>query len=304
MSRNLRRFFAKGESRSGKREEVATYWTDHNVTQHHAFSSADESIDYFNWRNDQYFPYIDFMPVVGHDNKVVLDYGCGPGHDLVGFGTYSRPTKLIGMDVSQSSLEESRRRLKLHGIEAQLIALDPLESSLPLADGSVDYIHSSGVLHHVVNPVAVLREFGRILRADGVARVMVYNYDSLWLHLHVAYQKMVVEDAFPGLDLLTAFSMTTDGPDCPISRIYRPDSFVNLASEAGFAATFIGAAISMYEASLAEKRFEAIMDRRLPAENRAFLCGLRFDERGLPMHNQNYAGVDGCYELRKIGARA
>jgi hypothetical protein len=37
---------------------VADYWTQHNVAQHHAFASAQHSLDYFHWRNDQYFPYI------------------------------------------------------------------------------------------------------------------------------------------------------------------------------------------------------------------------------------------------------
>ena len=27
------------------------------------------------------------MPVSGRDGDIVLDYGCGPGHDLVGFMT-------------------------------------------------------------------------------------------------------------------------------------------------------------------------------------------------------------------------
>ena len=37
------------------------------------------------------------------------------------------------------------------------------------------------------DPDGVLREFHRILRPGGFARLMVYNYDSIWLHLYVAF---------------------------------------------------------------------------------------------------------------------
>jgi hypothetical protein len=81
-------------------DEITTeYWTSYNVTLHHQFESTEESLAYFHWRNDQYFKYIELMPVSGFDNQVVLDFGCGPGHDLVGFSIYSKPKQLIGIDT-------------------------------------------------------------------------------------------------------------------------------------------------------------------------------------------------------------
>jgi ubiquinone/menaquinone biosynthesis C-methylase UbiE len=279
-------------------QKVASYWTEHNVTVHHRFASAAESLDYFHWRNDQYFNYLQLMPVAGQDGTIVVDFGCGPGHDLVGFGTYSKPARLIGIDVSLSSLAEAESRLALHGIRCELIRLDPSASTLPLDDGSVDYLHCSGVLHHTPEPLTLLKECRRVLRSGGTARIMVYNYDSLWVHLYVAYQKQLVEGAMQGLDLRAAFAKTTDGPDCPISRVYRPAEFVALAVEAGFDGRFLGAAVSMHEAGLLPKRFDAIADRRLPSECRRFLAELTFDEHGLPRHRSHFAGINGCYLLR------
>jgi SAM-dependent methyltransferase len=278
--------------------EVASYWTGHNVTAHRRFASAAESLDYFHWRNDQYFGYIELMPVAGQDGKVVVDFGCGPGHDLVGFGTYSKPSTLIGIDVSPTSLAEAGDRLALHGIAGELIRLDPAAAALPLADASVDYVHSSGVLHHTPDPLAMLREFRRVLRRDGSARIMVYNYDSLWLHLYVAYQKQIVEGMLCDLDLRAAFARTTDGPDCPISRVYRAEEFIALCREAGLEAEWSGAAISMHEAGLFARRYEAVMNPRLNAESRRFLLALEVDCFGFPRHRGHYAGVDGCYRLR------
>src|SRR5262245_30130033 len=101
-----------------------SYWTRHNVTGHRVFSSVAESLAYVDWRNDQYVGYIDLMPVTGWGDAVILDFGCGPGNDLVGFGTLSKPAKLIGMDVSTTSLTEAESRLQLHGIRAELVKID------------------------------------------------------------------------------------------------------------------------------------------------------------------------------------
>lgn len=290
---------AKPAAVAASAADVADYWTRHNVTQHHAFASPDESLAYFRWRGDQYYGYMDLMPVRGQDGKVVLDYGCGPGHDLVGFATHSRPARLIGCDVSSSSLAEAKRRLALHGADCELLRLDPAQARLPLADESVDLVHCSGVLHHTHDPLAILREFRRVLRSGATAQIMVYNYESIWLHYYVAYQKMVEEQRFADLDIRTAFAKTTDGEDCPIANVYRAAEFVALARSADFEAKFTGAALSVWEASLFASRFKAIMDRRLREESRIFLAGLKVNAMGLPLHEGHYAGVDGCYLLTR-----
>jgi SAM-dependent methyltransferase len=277
---------------------VAEYWTQVNVTHHHAFTSAQDSLDYFHWRNDQYFPYIEYLPVIGQDGKVVLDYGCGPGHDLVGFAVYSKPQRLIGMDVSSSSLAEATARLALHGARPEMVLLKPDTTTLPLDTASVDLVHCSGVIHHTLDPVQVLRELRRVLKPSGHAQVMIYNYESLFVHLYVAYCLQIGEGRYAGMDIRDAFARMTDGPDCPISRVYKTGEFIDLCREAGFEAECNGNAISMYEATIFPKRFEAIQNRSLPAESRKFLLSLAVDSYGFPTYHGRYAGVDGCYRLR------
>ena len=70
-----------------------------------------------------------------------------------------------------------------------------------------------------------------------------------------------------------------------------------VCEKAGFDASHSGTAISVFELSLLERRFAAIMDRRLPAESREFLKTLEFDRRGLPTYRGQYAGIDACYRL-------
>jgi ubiquinone/menaquinone biosynthesis C-methylase UbiE len=279
-------------------ESSEEYWTHTNVTGHHHFKSIEESLDYLDWRNRQYLGYIERMPVAGHDGKVVLDYGCGPGHDVVGIAHFSRPGKLIAMDVSATSLEEVRSRMSLHSLDAEFIHISENDERLPIDDGSVDVVHSSGVLHHTPSPESILREFARILRPGGYAQIMVYNYDSIFVHLYAAYHKMVLENTYPGSTLRQVFSRLTDGPNCPISECYHPVDFVAMCETAGFECEYQGAAISAFEMGLLASRFDALTDRRLAPESREFLYNLIIDERGCPLHDGDVAGVDACYLLK------
>jgi ubiquinone/menaquinone biosynthesis C-methylase UbiE len=294
----LKSLLSYARSGGGDGAKVADYWTRYNVTLHQDFKSDEASFAYLRWRNDQYFGYIELMPVDRQDGQVVVDFGCGPGHDLVGFATASRPARLIAVDVSPSSLAEARARLALHRAPCEFIQLDPGAVALPFASGSVDYVHSSGVLHHVPDPQGWLREFRRVLSPDGWARVMVYNHDSVWMHLFVAYMKRLVENAYLDLTLEQAFARTTDGEDCPIATVYRPAEFIALAAEAGFDAEFTGAAISMHEAKILPYRFDAVQDRRTPEPSRRFLLDLSIDNRGFPRYRGHGAGIDGCFLLK------
>lgn len=270
------------------------------MVTHDTFRSANESLQHFEWRNAQYPGYIDLMPVAGQDGKVVLDYGCGPGNDLVGFAVYSNPSKLIAVDVSKTALAKAQERLALHGRDAEFIHIEEFSNAIPVPSESVDYIHASGVLHHCANLDAVLKELHRILKREGELAVMVYNYNSIWLHLHAAWIYQLDLGKDQDLPVLDAFRRTTDGEECPISRCYTPDQFLELMRCHGFEGTFKGAAIAIAEMKILARRFDAIEDRRLAAEHRKFLSALKFDERGIPLYQGSVAGHDACYRFKKI----
>ena len=266
------------------------------------FQTAEESLSHFHWRNAQYPGYIELMPVSGQNDKVVLDYGCGPGNDLVGFSEFSDPSKLYAVDVSQTALETAKRRLALHEQEAEFIQIDESVNEIPVPSESIDYIHTSGVLHHCANLEAVLEEFHRILKPDGEVAVMVYNYDSIWLHLYVAYIWQLDLGKYTNLPVLEAFRRSTDGENCPVSHCYAPSQFLEICGNSGFGGDFTGSSISLKELKCLERRFDAIRDKRLPSVHRDFLCNLRFDDRNIPLHDGSVAGIGACYSLRKINS--
>jgi len=283
---------------SQSKSQNEDYWTGHNVTKHKYFQTTKESLEYFDWRNDQYFNYLNLMPVVDFDNQVILDYGCGPGHDLIGFGIYSRPLKLIGMDISKSSLAEAQERCNLHGLRPLLIHCNDPEAKIPQENESIDHIHCSGVLHHIPDFKKILREFKRILKPEGSINLMVYNRNSIWYHLYVAFILPFRNNFFPELSLSERFAKSTDGPECPSSFCHTPEEWLDHFRDAGFDARFRGAAVSMTEAGVLSARFDAIQDLRLSSESRKFLLALEFDSAGFPIVKGHYAGIDACFQLR------
>ena len=142
-------------------------------------------------------------------------------------------------------------------------------------------------------------EIKRILKPGGKLQIMVYNYESVWLHLYTAYDHQIKKGLYNELSLLDAFRKTTDGPHCPISHCYKPNIFLQKVKDVGFEGEFKGSAISLLELSILPLRFKAIQDRRLAKEHREFLSSLQFNHYGHPIYNGFVAGILACYKFIK-----
>ena len=203
----------------------------------------------------------------------------------------------------EKALELASQRLWLHRFDPSRFELIKTSDALPeitLGDSSVDYIYSQGVLHHTSYPEAILKEFYRILKPNKSACIMVYNRESIWLHLYTAYDQMILKNAFPGISLEEAFARNTDGVDCPVARCYSAGEFIDLCQKAGFQADYAGGYLSRQELSfLKSLRDQAIGDERLNQVHGDFLRDLEYDDHGYPLYHGKYAGVGGVYHLFK-----
>jgi ubiquinone/menaquinone biosynthesis C-methylase UbiE len=286
-----------------ERTAVETFWTRHTVNQA-PFLTARQSARYLEWRFRQYPLFRELSGLYGrHDGEAVLDYGCGPGNDVVGFALHSGARWIVGADVSPTALQLARHRLSLHGVgpdRAQLVRLSDAHVELPFDDASFDFVSSQGVLHHASDPEAILRELHRVLKPGGEGSIMVYNRDSVWFHLHVAWELLIRDGRWPGQTAAEVFHRTTDGEDCPIAHCYRGPEFVAMLERAGFEARYLGGYLSQKELLAMQVSWgHAIADERLADEHRAFLRGLRYDYQHRPMHGDLHAGIGGAYRIRK-----
>jgi hypothetical protein len=128
---------------------------------------------------------------------------------------------------------------------------------------------------------------------------MVYNYDSLFLHLYVAYEQQVRNRVDERLSIEQSFQRNTDGVNCPISVPYRSPDFIGMCREAGFSGDFVGGYFLKLELDLwASERYRALEDNRLAEEHRAFLRDLVMVD-GYPTLDGLPAGIGGVYQLTK-----
>lgn len=285
------------------RTVVEGYWEGHTVNSR-PFRSAGESLRYLAARSVDYPLFEQLMELqADHSDDVVLDYGCGPGNDVVGFAVRGHAKRVIGIDVSMRALHLARQRIALHGLDearVELVRVSDDEARIPLETGTVDYLYCEGVIHHTSRPEQILAELARVLRAGGRGHLMVYNRDSLWFHLYTAYQRQIIDGAFNGLSVEEAFQRNTDGEDCPIARAYRPDDFTALCRDAGFRVSYGGGYFARLELELLKTALtSAVKDARLSTEHRQFLRDLRIDPGGYPLYAGMYAGVGGVYGVAK-----
>ena len=292
----LRQLFIYSRLIFGKLSST-NYWSIHKVN-HKSFNSRDESLEHFHWRNSQYPGYIKLMPVSKQDGKIVLDYGCGPGNDLVGFAEFSNVKELIAVDVSKPALDLAKKRILLHNQDVNFIHIEENENKIPLENNSVDFIHSSGVLHHCKNLNKILREFKRILRPGGEMNIMVYNYFSIWVHLYTAYIFQIEKGRYSKMSFNEAFSRLTDGKYAPISKNFKPNEFLSIVNKMGFEGKLNGVSISLTEMMCLNKRYVALKSHDLKSEQREFLSSLKFNNKGYPIYKTEIAGINACFNFK------
>lgn len=152
--------------------------------------------------------------------RSVLEIGCGMGlHTelMVRAGA-----EVIALDLSDTSVEATRRRMAVRGLTADVQQGDA--ETLPFPDRHFDFVWSWGVIHHSSRTGRIVREIARVLRPDGDCRIMVYNREGM--SARVAFVK---DHLLKGGVFRSTFDQTlhhsTDGFS---ARFYPADQFEDL----------------------------------------------------------------------------
>jgi ubiquinone/menaquinone biosynthesis C-methylase UbiE len=189
------------------------------------------------------------VPIIAKFNsfrgKDVLEIGCGIGTDGIEFARNG--ANYVGVDLTPNSVELTRERFKVFGVPGRFEVANA-EQGLPLADESIDHVYSFGVIHHSPAPEKIIREIYRVLRPGGTLTVMLYNRSSINYYVEIMFLRrifryLLMPKFMPRLlASVTGFdrwkleghrealkkrltkeewiSMNTDGPFCPLARVY------------------------------------------------------------------------------------
>jgi 2-polyprenyl-3-methyl-5-hydroxy-6-metoxy-1,4-benzoquinol methylase len=122
--------------------------------------------------------YLRNKKVINTENKVILDAGCGSGYKSLVLAEANPGAKIIGVDLSEKSVELARQRLEHYGFNnCEFHALSIEE--LPQLGIEFDYINADEVLYLLPDAVTGLNAMKAVLKPEGIIRS----------NLHSSYQR-------------------------------------------------------------------------------------------------------------------
>ena len=105
------------------------------------------------------------------DAGAILDIGTGPGYLPIEIAGRSPDLHITGIDLSRKLIEMARSNSAKAGLSDRLAFQFGNAGNLEFDDSSFDMVISTGMLHSLKDPVKVLQEICRVLRAGGEAWV-------------------------------------------------------------------------------------------------------------------------------------
>lgn len=118
--------------------------------------------------------YLRNQKVTETEGKVILDAGCGSGYMSLVLAEANPGAKVIGVDLSEKSIELARQRLHHHGFtNAEFYALSLEE--LPQLGLSFDYINCDEVLYLLSKPSVGLQAMKSVLKPEGIIRANLHS---------------------------------------------------------------------------------------------------------------------------------
>lgn len=188
--------------------------------------------------------------------KQVLEIGTGIGTDALQF--IRAGANHTGIDLTHAGPKLGREQCVLNGFSGKFTVGNA--ENVAFADNSFDHVYSFGVIHHSPSTEAIVAEMRRVLKPDGTFTVMIYNRSSINYYIEIMFLRKLfrwllypnamprVMSALLGLDrrklekhreLLFSkphmtkddwISMNTDGPECPLAKVYNKREALKLFS--------------------------------------------------------------------------
>ncbi|MDY7003466.1 MAG: methyltransferase domain-containing protein [Cyanobacteriota bacterium] len=131
--------------------------------------------------------YLRNQKVINTEGKVILDAGCGSGYKALILAEANPGAKIVGIDISEKSVELARQRLQYHGFDNAEFHVLPIEE-LPNLGLEFDYINCDEVLYLLPDIVVGLQAMKSVLKLDGIIRTNLHS--SLQRHNYYRVQEV------------------------------------------------------------------------------------------------------------------
>jgi 2-polyprenyl-3-methyl-5-hydroxy-6-metoxy-1,4-benzoquinol methylase len=122
--------------------------------------------------------YLKYQKVINTEGKIILDAGCGSGYKSLVLAEANPGAKIVGIDISEQSIELARQRLKYHGFDHAEFYVLSIED-LPQLGYEFDYINNDESLYLFPDITVPLKAMNSVLKPEGIIRT----------NLHSAFQR-------------------------------------------------------------------------------------------------------------------
>ena len=184
----------------------------------------------------------------------VLEIGCGMGADGRQFA--QKGADYFAIDLTPQGIELAKEQFEYFGCTGTFRVGNA--EKLPFEDHFFDHIYSFGVIHHSPHSEAIVKEMFRVLKPGGTFCIMIYNRSSINYWIEIMFlRKLMRWVLYPSFmaQLLSKLlglaewkliehreflisrkkrthdewvSMNTDGPNCPLAKVYNRSEALGL----------------------------------------------------------------------------
>ena len=110
------------------------------------------------------------------ENATVLDVGCGGGRTVQTLAAIAREGFVYGVDYSRESVAAARRTNAAAIQAGRVDVLQATVSRLPFPAATFDLVTAVETMYYWPDPVADLREIGRVLKPGGQVLIIAETY--------------------------------------------------------------------------------------------------------------------------------
>ncbi len=164
---------------AAKIDDVLAYWNRRPCNLRHSAKEVGTKEYFDEVEQRKYFvePHIHgFAQFERWKGKRVLEVGCGLGTDAVNFARAGADYHAV--ELSEVSMNLAKKRFDVFGLSGNFVLTKGEELAQFFPVQSFDLVYSFGVIHHTPEPVEIVRQMRKVIKADGELRLMVYAKNS------------------------------------------------------------------------------------------------------------------------------
>lgn len=127
----------------------------------------------------------------------ILDIGTGPGRLPIEIAKQVANVKVVGIDVSEDMVRMAKKHAEEEGLRGRVEFKVGSAYDTGFEDGSIDLVISTGLIHHLKEPINAFNEIFRILKRGGEAWMYDGRKDATKVELEETVRSLGMEEALP-----------------------------------------------------------------------------------------------------------